>query len=108
MSGNVISIGETERSAAAAYPEGYAAGELGLRALAAPGGVGVAGYDVVLTPPGADERAILARLPAAELPGALARLLNAYRERRAHGESFAAFARRHQDTALGALLVGVA
>lgn len=69
--------------------------------------VGVESFDVIIG--GTDAHEVWRDMPAVDAPGALARLLNAYRQRRqGANESFLAFARRHEPAALRAMLVGAA
>ncbi len=82
-------------------------GEIALRENVAADG-SVEGYDVALGADPCAARTILSAVPVVDLPGALSRLLNAYLQRRGAGEGFTAFTRRHDDSALRAILVGAA
>ncbi len=86
---------------------GIGTADIALRGATGADGV-VVRYDVLLAGPGGTARAILAALPAADLPGALGRLLHGWLRCRGPGEPFQAFARRLPDTTLGAMLVGAA
>ena len=89
----------------------HAIGEIGLLGVqvASEGGA-VEGYNIFLGG-GADHeqglgREVLKSIPAADVPRALERLLKTYLAQRAAGESFLAFARRHDDGTLRAMLTG--
>jgi len=88
-------------------------GDIGLLGtqVAADGGT-VEGYTVFVGGDSGRDR-VLAReiakgVPADQVPGALVRLLSAYKARRQAGEGFVAFARRHDEAALRAMLMGTA
>jgi sulfite reductase beta subunit-like hemoprotein len=69
--------------------------------------VGLESFDVLIG--GTDASEVWRDMPAVDAPGALARLLNGYRQRRlSANESFLSFARRHEPAALRAMLVGAA
>ena len=88
-------------------------GDIGLLgAQVATDGGTIEGYTVFVGGGSGRER-VLAReiakgVPADQVPGALARLLTAYQTRRQAGEGFVAFAHRHDEAALCAMLTGAA
>ena len=87
-------------------------GDIGLLGVRIPqGDTSIEGYHIYVGGGSDHERGlgreIAKSVPSAEVPGALANLLRTYMARRAAGESFLDFARRHAAAVLASMLEAV-